>query len=116
MWIDPLGFARCGVIGEVKPRGLAQNRPLMELTHADIVKTFKGSNIELSNHAIARLKDVRTKNLGFETPNDIAKIFNKGNVFDAGRGDIGFSYNGLEAIINPSTNRVITIRPAKSRL
>ncbi|MCX8960518.1 hypothetical protein EHW64_04880 [Erwinia psidii] len=116
-WIDPFGLAKtgCGVIGEVKPRGLAQNRSLMELTHAEIVQTFKGSDIELSNHAIARLKDVRTKKPGFETPNDIASIFNKGNVFNTGRGDIGFSHNGLEAIVNPNANRIVTFRPAKSR-
>ena len=67
------------------------------------------------NHAIKRLKDSRTKDLGFNTPNDIAKVFNKGGKFDAGNGEVGFSYNGVEAIFDPNTNRIITFRPAKGK-
>ena len=92
-----------------------QNRNLKDLTHKDLVKTFEGTGYELSNHAIKRLKDPRTQKLGFETPNDIAKVFNKGSKFDAGRGEIGYSYNGLEAIVDPKTQRIITFRPAKKR-
>jgi len=99
----------------VKPRGLAQNRNLRDLTHQDLTKVFKGSGFSLSGHAIKRLKEKRTEDLGFKTPNDIAKIFNKGKPFDAGNGEIGFSFRGLEAIVNPKTRRVVTFRPAKNR-
>lgn len=99
----------------VKPTGLAQNRSLRNLTHQEIQKTFSGSGFDLSGHAIKRLKDPRTRKLGFNTPNDVAKIFNKGEKFDAGNGEIGFSYKGLEAIVDPNTNRVVTLRPAKKR-
>ena len=94
-------------------KGLAKNRKLQDLTHQELVKTFSESGYKLSSHAIKRLKDSRTKSLGFNTPNDIAKIFGKGSKFDAGNNAIGYSYNGLEAIVNPKTGRVITIRPAK---
>jgi len=94
---------------------LVQNRNLKDLTHKDLVKTFEDTGYELSNHAIKRLKDPRTQKLGFGTPNDIAKIFNKGSKFDAGRGENGYSYNGLEAIVDPKTQRIVTFRPAKNR-
>jgi len=48
-------------------------------------------------------------------PNDIVKIFNKGRKFNAGNGEVGFSFKGLEAIVNPKNNRVITFRPTKNR-
>ncbi len=96
-------------------KGLAQNRPLQDLTHQEILGVFQGTGFVLSNHAVGRLKDSRTKNIGFFTPNDIAKIFNDGTRFDAGNGEIGFGYKGLEAIVDPKTNRVITFRPEKNR-
>ena len=40
------------------------------------------------------------------------RIFNQKGTFDAGKGDIGKYCNGLEAIINPKTGVIITIRPA----
>ena len=95
-------------------RGLSQNRPLRELTHADLVKAFKPTGYTLSSHAITRLKNPRTEAIGFNTLNDIKQIFNKGNRFDAGRGDIGYSYRGMEVIINPNTNNIITFRPARN--
>jgi len=78
-------------------------------------RCISGTGFELSNHAIARLKDTRTSNIGFETPNDIVKVFNKGERFDAGNGEIGLSYGGLEEIIDPISKRIITFRPAKNR-
>ncbi len=62
----------------VKIKGLVGNRPLRGLTHNEIYKAFKKAGIDLTSHAVKRLKDIRTKKLGFNTPNDIAKIFNKG--------------------------------------
>ena len=92
------------------------NRPLSQFTHNQIYNAFKKVGIKLRNHAISRLKDIRTAKLGFKTPNDIMRIFNQKGTFDAGVGDFGKSCNGLEAIINPKTGVIITIRPAvKSR-
>ena len=99
----------------VELKGLAQNRPLQDLTHQELLNVFDGSGLVLSNHAVMRLKDSRTKNIGFSTPNDIVKIFNDGVRFDAGNGEIGYSYKGLEAIVDPMTNRVVTFRPEKNR-
>ncbi|WP_341845537.1 hemagglutinin repeat-containing protein [Phytopseudomonas flavescens] len=95
--------------------GLAQNRPLQDLTHQEILDVFNGSGFVLSNHAVGRLKDSRTKNIGFSTPNDIVKIFNDGVRFDAGNGEVGYGYKGLEAIVDPGTNRIITFRPERNR-
>uniref|UniRef100_UPI00249A5C42 hemagglutinin repeat-containing protein n=1 Tax=Pseudomonas sp. PS01296 TaxID=2991432 RepID=UPI00249A5C42 len=99
----------------VELKGLAQNRPLQDLTHQELLGIFGTAGIDLSNHAITRLKDSRTKNIGFETPNDIAKIFNDGTKFDAGNGAVGYGYKGLEVIINPVTKKIVTFRPAKNR-
>ncbi|KAE9651715.1 hypothetical protein EJD88_18365 [Pseudomonas sp. PB105] len=98
----------------VELKGLAQNRPLQDLTHQELMGIFGNAGIDLSNHAITRLKDSRTKNIGFETPNDIAQIFNNEIRFDAGDGTVGYGYKGLEAIVNPVTNKIITFRPAKN--
>lgn len=44
------------------------------------------------------------------------RIFNQKGTFDAEKGDVGKYCNGLEAIINPKTDVIITIRlAAKSR-
>lgn len=49
-------------------KGLTQNRPLRDLTHQEIIDVFSGSDMDLSNNAVGRLKDPRTKNIGFERP------------------------------------------------
>ena len=113
-WIDPLGLARSRRLLRIP--GLVGNRPLIQLTHNQIYNAFKKVGIKLRNHVISRLKDIRTAKLGFKTPNDIMRIFNQKGTFDAGKGDVGKYCNGLEAIINPKTGVIITIRPAaKSR-
>lgn len=96
-------------------KGLVQNRNLQDLTHQDLTKAFDGTGFTLSGHAIYRLKHSITRDLGFGNLNDISKVFNKGARFDAGRGEIGFSYRGLEAIVNPKTNNILTFRPEKPR-
>ncbi|MET3022035.1 DUF6443 domain-containing protein [Flavobacterium hydatis] len=119
--IRPLGGA--GMLGNIgigggvsilKFKGLIQNMPLRGLTHQQLVKAFGASGFSLSGHAIKRLKDIRTSNLGFNTLNDIKQIFNKGVSFDAGSGSIGKSYKGLEVIWNAETKIIVTIRPAKN--
>lgn len=91
-------------------KGLVGNKPLRELTHNEIYNAFKNAGIDLSNHAIKRLKDIRTKALGFETPNDIMKIFNNGTRTVTDRA-IEQSYGGLTAVISKETGKIITITP-----
>ena len=56
---------------------MAGNRPLSQLTHNQIYNAFKKVSIKLRNHAISRLKDIRTAKLGFKTPNDIMRFLIK---------------------------------------
>ncbi len=100
--------------GLIKFKGLVQNMLLRGLTHQQIVKAFAGSGFKLSNHAIKRLKDLRTQKLGFKTLNDVKQIFNKGSKFNSRSGTVGYSYKGMEVIINPKTKVIITFRPAKN--
>ena len=53
---------------------------------------------------------LRTKNLEFETPNDIMKIFNKGEIKVTERA-IEQNYGGLKAIISKETGKIISIVP-----
>lgn len=103
-------------------KGLVGNRPLRELTHNEIYNAFRKAGIDLSNHAIKRLKDIRTKNLGFITPNDIMKIFNKGtqetvkktiqrNGKEIVEKSVDNVYKGMRVVSDPKTGRVITIKP-----
>ena len=41
---------------------------------------FKKAGIDLSGHAIKRLRDIRAKNLGFKILNDIMRIYSKGSI------------------------------------
>lgn len=52
---------------------------------------------------------------GFYEQRLVRKIFNDGVRFDAGNGEVGYSYRGLEAIVDPVTKRVVTFRPEKNR-
>ena len=102
-------------LGETRLRGLNQNRSLADLTDADIRKTFADSPLTLSDHAVSRILDPRTRALGAQTPNDIARLLNKGSISNAGGGDIAIQLGRLEAIVNPATNVVETIRPFRPR-
>ena len=106
----PLLFAR--VAGrKVSFKGLVQNRNLRELTHNQIYDAFRSTPFTLTSHAVKRLKDIRTKNLGFRTLNDIKNIFTKGVISNSRGGTIKYTYRGLEAVVNPKTGKVITIKP-----
>ena len=108
-----LGQSGRNAFGKTKLRGLNQNRPLSELTDTDIRKTFKDSPFTLTNHAISRILDPRTRGLGARTPNDIAGVLNNGTISDAGRGLISIRRDGLEAIVNAGTKTVVTIKPVR---
>jgi hypothetical protein len=92
-------------------RGLIQNQSLRTLTHNQLINAFKGTGFKLSNHAVKRLKDIRTQNLGFKTLNDIKRVFNKGVEFNAKGGLKGIRLDGLEIIFNPKTKVIVTIKP-----
>jgi len=111
----PIDFGPAKLKSLVKFRGLAQGRLLSSLTHANFVRAFKGTGFKLSGHAIKRLKDIRTQNMGFNTLNDIKQIFNKGAFFKTRDGLVGKSYRGMEVIYNPKTKVIVTFRPAKVR-
>jgi hypothetical protein len=113
-------FAQTGIIGKsaqqvfgrVKFRGLVQNRNLADLTHADVVKAFSNTPFRLGNHAISRILSPRTAGLGGRTLNDIARLLNKGVITNAGGGDIAIQLGRLEAIVDPTTRVIQTIRPS----
>jgi len=104
---------------KVQISGLVRNRPIKDLTGNQLSNAFKKSGYKLGGHltdqghAIARLKDPRTRSLGFNTLGDIAQIINKGVKIDAGNGDVAFSYKGMEIIIDPVGLEIKTVRPAK---
>ena len=109
--------------GNVKLSGLAQNRPIRELTDAELVATFKNTNIKLygksakagggnTGHGLMRMRDPRLASFGIETPNDIARILNKGHVVpNPDAGTIGRVLNGVEVVLDSSTYRLITVTP-----
>jgi filamentous hemagglutinin len=105
-------------------KGLIGNRPLRELTHNELYNAFKKANIELTNHAVMRLKDLRTKNLGFNTPNDIIKVINSGsrktveqtvkrNGKNVTKKTVEVTYGKLKVVFEKGTNKVITVMPNK---
>jgi len=100
----------CDPFGKLK--GLNRNRSLADLTDGEYKKLFKKAGFRLDDHAIFRMRDARTRNLGYKTPNDIQRIWNKGYRFDAGSGDFGYHYKGMEIIITPP-NLIRTVRPRR---
>jgi len=102
------GQAGRRAFGETAFRGLAQNRRLADLTHNQIARAFENTPYTVSSHAISRLKDSRTGALGAETLNDIATLLNRGEVRNAGGGDVAIQLGRLEAIIDPATKVIET--------
>jgi hypothetical protein len=100
-----------GFFGETSFKGLTQNRPLSELTHGDIYNAFKNTPFTPSNHAIMRLREIRTLKGGVETLNDFSRLLNKGVVNQLGDGIVSISNGRLEAIVNSATNVIITVTP-----
>ncbi|EON91942.1 Rhs family protein [Marinobacter lipolyticus SM19] len=98
------------VFPELKIRGLVRNRNIDDLTGSEIANAFAQTGYKISSHAIGRIKHPRTRDLGFNTLNDIAKIINRGEKIED-RGDVAFIYNGMKAIIIPGTMKIRTIRP-----
>ena len=109
------GRAGRDTFGETRFRGLVQNRPLQELSHNEIVNAFENTPFTVDSHAVSRIKDPRTRALGANTLNDIARLLNNGNVVDAGGGDVAIQLGRLEAIVNPASNIITTIRPFRNR-
>ena len=97
--------------GEVRFRGLVQNRQLRQLTHQEIYNAFRNTPFTPSSHAIMRLKHVRTERLGMTTLNDVASHLNRGIIQNADRGVIAIERGNFRFIINPETNIIVTISP-----
>lgn len=106
-------FGRSGraVFGEIRFRGLVQNRPLRELSHQEIYQAFRTTPFTPSNHAISRFKDIRTSNLGVDSLNDVARHLNRGVIEDAGEGLISVRHQRFETIVNPETGIIVTFKP-----
>jgi hypothetical protein len=98
------------VFPNIKFKGLVNGRNVSKLTGNEIYNAFSQTGYKLSNHAIDRIKHPRTRDMGFNTLEDIAKIFNKGTKVDD-RGDVAFLLRGMKAVVDPKTLRIITIRP-----
>jgi RHS repeat-associated protein len=99
------------IFGELRFRGLVQNRPLRELTDQEIRDAFEGSPYTLSNHAISRLKDPRTEAVGIRTLNDVANVINNGDIA-AGQGTaVTLTRGRFEAVIDARTRNIITFKP-----
>lgn len=88
---------------------------MSDLTHNQLVRAFENTPYTLTDHAIVRLRDSRTAALGAETLNDIANLLNRGEVRNAGGGDVAIQLGRLEAIVNPVTKEIDTIRPIPTR-
>lgn len=65
----------------------------------------------MTNHAISRILDPRTRALGFNTPNDVVQVMNNGIITTSRDGAIEILYRGLSIAVDPRTNRVTTIQP-----
>jgi RHS repeat-associated protein len=105
------GLAGRSAFGETAFRGLVQNRALAELSDAEVRAAFQGAPYALTNHAVSRLLDPRTGNLGIRTLNDVAGVLNKGVVDNAGGGLISIVRGDFGAIINPTTKAIVTFKP-----
>lgn len=99
------------VFGETMFRGLVQNRGLRELTDTEVRNAFAGTQWELTNHAVSRLLDIRTLNLGLRTLNDVARVLNSGVIERAGRGLFAVRLGGFEAVVDATKVAVVTFRP-----
>jgi RHS repeat-associated protein len=105
------GSKASSALGKVVVKGLAQNRPLRQLTAAEIRKAFAESGYSLTNHAIKRLKDPRTDALGIRTLNDVKQLLNNGTISPADGGKIAIEYGRLKAIVEPITKTIVTLSP-----
>jgi len=111
----PVWVHNCGGLGrKIEFTGLVRNRPLTDLTDTELTNAFAKAGLNIDTHTLQRLKDpARSEALGIKTLGDVQGIFTRGTFFDAGRGDVGYSYRGVELIVRPNLNLVATLRPAK---
>jgi hypothetical protein len=98
------------VFGETRFRGLVRNRPLRELTHQEIVRAFRGTPFVLSNHAIMRLKDIRTFRLGMRTLADFERVVNRG-IIELNGPNIAIRMDRFLVVVDVEFRRLVSIVP-----
>ena len=102
------------LFGELRFRGLNQNRPVNELTDQEIRSSFEGSPYNLSNHSVMRFRDIRMQSNGIRTLNDIANVFNNG-VIEASTGTtVTITWRGAQAVVDVATRNVVTFKPSNN--
>jgi len=100
---------------------------LQELTDAELIKTFKNTNINLygksganggenTGHGLSRLRDERLSGLGVKTPNDIARILIRGAVYrSTSKNTIGRHLDGVAVVLDAKTYNLVTVTPVGSK-
>jgi hypothetical protein len=99
------------VFGRITFKGLIRNRPLKEFTNQQVYNVIKESGLNPSNHFIKRLTE-RGNNL-----RDLEKIFNEGQIYDAGDGVnalVSHELGGLSVLYDRSTGRLTDFRHFRS--
>jgi hypothetical protein len=106
----------------VKTRGAIWNRSLSEVSDQQLFNAFRRNGYKFGgpswdiNHALKRVREPgRTSKQGINTPRDLANIINNGRRYNAGGGDVAFSYKGMELIVDPKRLVITTLRHAHKR-
>jgi len=104
MGLSARAMGRTGrsVFGETRFTGLVQNRQMSELTQTQIRNAFRSTPFAPTDHAISRMQNQRTQNLGVRTLNNLANTLNKGVVGPARDGRVSISRDGIQAIVDKS--------------
>ena len=96
---------------DIRFRGARGIDSLRTATHHDISNAFSQSGFKPSSHFIARVKDIRTEQLGLNTFDDLEGMFRNGNIVDANDGLKALVHGDMAIIFNPNTNVLVTLTP-----
>ncbi|MCU7859700.1 MAG: hypothetical protein KZQ86_07680, partial [Candidatus Thiodiazotropha sp. (ex Lucinoma kastoroae)] len=108
------------VFPKVHISGLVRNKPISQLTNNQMQNAFKKSGYKLGGpgfdqgHTIKRFRQ-RASEAGFGSLGEIAAIINRGAKYDAGNGEVAFSYRGMELIVDPVAMEIKTLKHARRR-
>ena len=92
--------------------GVLKDVLLRDSTHAEIARLLEKNGFVVSDHIIARIKDIRTTNLGIKTFGDLEQLF-KNLQFTGFQEKIKavFEYKSFKLIVNVETGKIITLSP-----